>query len=184
MPSIRFEPLRFAYLGWCDACCPDQTKKVVVQWKCIYAKRKVLLLCNECYNYIKKYQDQIEAGEVELYTLLSRRLNRRKKEEEEMKERIRFSDIQKSTLNSEGQLTDLVDQTIIIKGVEFQYFKGFEQDVAIVIYSLEGNENETHRRHTFSKPMIDQLKTIEPYLKEGKEVIATITKVKRYYVFQ
>jgi len=184
--KIIFEPLKYKHLGWCDACCPDQTRKVILEWRLITNNYKVLLLCNDCYQYFKNHQDKIKAGEVELMTLLSRRLNMRhkkqKKEKEKMPERIKFSEIKQQQFNSIGGLTDLEGETLIIKDVEFLENLGNLGEVAIV--TVERENGKIERRHTFSKVLIKQLQLVQQHLKQGKEVVAGLVKQKRYYTFE
>jgi len=93
---------------------------------------------------------------------------------------LSFSDVYKGSLESDGQLTEYVNQTMIIKDVEFTEL-GTYGEVAIAIVEVDG---ETKRLHTFSQVLIKQLKAIKPYLEQGKPIRATLRKRKRYYTFE
>jgi len=93
---------------------------------------------------------------------------------------VKFSDLKVNTIDSEGQLTDLVDKTFTIVNIEWQT-SDLYGDFAIV----EGRiGNKKFRRHTFSKVLLKQLKVIGEELAKGNLVEVTLTKRKRYYTFE
>jgi len=87
-----------------------------------------------------------------------------------------FSDVYKGGLDSEGYLTDLVDKTMVIEGVEFTELGNYG-DVAIVTIRVN---SKVEKRHTFSQVLIKQLRAIQNDL----PIKATIRKRKRYYTFE
>jgi len=89
---------------------------------------------------------------------------------------VDFADVFKGSFNSIGSLTELVNQTVLIKDVEFRETrKGY---VAIVTVIVNGKEE---RRHTFSQVIIDQLRALEELFKSGKMIRATVRKRGSYY---
>ena len=42
------EKLKWGYLGWCDGCCADHSRKVIVEFKAVKFDGGVLLLCADC----------------------------------------------------------------------------------------------------------------------------------------
>jgi len=96
-----------------------------------------------------------------------------------MSKKVRFSDIYKGSLNSEGSLTDLVNMEFDIINVEFVETNYGECAIVEIEY-----DNTRERRHTFSKVLIKQLKAIEDTIKSGTRVTAKLVRRKRYYSFQ
>lgn len=102
---------------------------------------------------------------------------------------VQFREIYKGKLNSDGNLSDFKNDTLIIKDVEFGTItvKGKETEYAIA--TCDYNQN-TLRLHTFSKVLIDQLKVIKSEIdkskSEGKPITVKVrvTKVKNYYTFE
>jgi len=87
-----------------------------------------------------------------------------------------FSEVYKgASLNSAGQLIELVGKEIILRDVEFSEL-GSYGEVAVVTVEYDGN---VERRHTFSSVLIKQLKAIQSEL----PVKTVIKKRKRYYTF-
>jgi hypothetical protein len=101
-------------------------------------------------------------------------------EKEEEKAVVEFKEVYRGSLQSDGQLTELVDRTFIIKGVEIQEM-GKYGEVAVVTIIYDRVEQ---RRHTFSAVLIKQLKAIKEFTDKGKKVKCTLRKVKRYYTLE
>jgi len=99
---------------------------------------------------------------------------------EEEKAVVDFKEVYRGSLQSDGQLTELVDKTFIITGVEIQEM-GKYGEVAVVTLSFNG---AVQRRHTFSTVLLKQLKAIKEYTDKGKKVKVTLRKVKRYYTLE
>jgi hypothetical protein len=113
---------------------------------------------------------------------LSRRVGNSVKVEEKGEEEkvVEFKEVYRGGLGSDGQLTELVDKTFIIKGVEIQEM-GKYGEVAVVTIIYDRVEQ---RRHTFSAVLIKQLKAIKEFTDKGKKVKCTLRKVKRYYTLE
>jgi hypothetical protein len=93
---------------------------------------------------------------------------------------VEFKEVYRGSLQSDGQLTELVDKTFVIQSVEIQEM-GKYGEVAIV--TIAGN-GKVERRHTFSSVLIKQLKAIKEFTDKGKKVKCTLRKVKRYYTLE
>jgi hypothetical protein len=101
-------------------------------------------------------------------------------EKEEEKAVVEFKEVYRGSLQSNGQLTELVDKTFVIQGVEIQEM-GKYGEVAVVTIIYDRVEQ---RRHTFSAVLIKQLKAIKEFTDKGKKVKCTLRKVKRYYTLE
>jgi hypothetical protein len=93
---------------------------------------------------------------------------------------VEFKEVYRGSLMSDGQLTELVDKSFIIRSVEVQEM-GKYGEVAIATIELGG---KVERRHTFSSVLIKQLKAIKEFTDKGKRVKCTLRKVKRYYTLE
>ncbi len=93
----------------------------------------------------------------------------------------KFGEIYKGELKSEGQLTELVGTTFVIKAVEIGTLGGKLGEYAIATVNTG---KETKRLHTFSSVLIKQLKRVKEYTDKGEEVEATLRKVKNYYTLE
>jgi hypothetical protein len=93
---------------------------------------------------------------------------------------VEFREVYRGSLMSDGQLTELVDKSFIIKGVEIQEM-GKYGEVAIATIELDG---KVERRHTFSGVLVKQLKAVKEITDKGKKVKCTLRKVKRYYTLE
>jgi hypothetical protein len=113
---------------------------------------------------------------------MSRRVGNSVKVEEKEEEKavVEFKEVYKGSLQSNGQLTELVDKTFVIQGVEIQEM-GKYGEVAIATIELN---SKVERRHTFSAVLIKQLKAIKEFTDKGKKVKCTLRKVKRYYTLE
>jgi hypothetical protein len=93
---------------------------------------------------------------------------------------IEFKEVYRGGLGSDGQLTELVDKTFIVKNVEIQEMGKYgEVAIATIMY-----DRVEQRRHTFSSVLIRQLKALKEYTDKGKKVKCTLRKVKRYYTLE
>jgi hypothetical protein len=113
---------------------------------------------------------------------MSRRVGNSVKEEEKVEGKgvVEFKEVYRGSLMSDGQLTELVDKSFIVKSVEIQEM-GKYGEVAIATIELNG---KVERRHTFSSVLIKQLKAIKEFTDKGKKVKCTLRKVKRYYTLE
>jgi len=84
-------------------------------------------------------------------------------------------------LDSVGKLTDLEDEAIYIISYDVLPPMGSLGEGAIA--TIEREDGTIEKRHTFSKVLVKQLKAIDKNLKQ-KKVLATVTKIKTYYVFK
>jgi len=50
----QVESLRHSYKGWCDGCCRDHSKKVIIQYKAATFDGSILLLCEDCARTVMK----------------------------------------------------------------------------------------------------------------------------------
>jgi hypothetical protein len=114
--------------------------------------------------------------------ILSRRVGNSVKVEEKGEEEkvVEFKEVYRGGLGSDGQLTELVDKTFVIQGVEIQEM-GKYGEVAIATIELN---SKVERRHTFSAVLIKQLKALKEFTDKGKKVKCTLRKVKRYYTLE
>jgi hypothetical protein len=114
--------------------------------------------------------------------ILSRRVGNSVKVEGKGEEEkvVEFKEVYRGSLMSDGQLTELVDKSFIIKGVEIQEM-GKYGEVAIATIELNG---KVERRHTFSSVLVKQLKAVKEITDKGKKVKCTLRKVKRYYTLE
>jgi hypothetical protein len=113
---------------------------------------------------------------------MSRRVGNSVKVEEKGEEKgvVEFREVYRGSLMSDGQLTELVDKTFVIQGVEIQEM-GKYGEVAIATIELDG---KVERRHTFSSVLVKQLKAVKEITDKGKKVKCTLRKVKRYYTLE
>jgi hypothetical protein len=114
--------------------------------------------------------------------ILSKKIGNSVKVEEKVEEKgvVEFKEVYRGGLGSDGQLTELVDKSFIIKGVEIQEM-GKYGEVAIATIELNG---KVERRHTFSSVLVKQLKAVKEITDKGKRVKCTLRKVKRYYTLE
>ena len=96
------------------------------------------------------------------------------------KQVVSFGEISQQTFGTEGNLTDLVGQTFIIKDVEWLEREIRNEKVNIPIVTVEV-DGKTKKYHTWSRVISKQLEAIEEQLRKGVYVKATVKKVKRYY---
>jgi len=93
---------------------------------------------------------------------------------------VSFQEISGKSFGTEGNLTDLVGQTFIIKSIEWveREIRGEKVNIPIVTVEVDG---ETKKYHTWSRVISKQLEAVEEQLMKGVYIEATIRKVKRYY---
>ena len=96
------------------------------------------------------------------------------------KQVVSFQEISRESFGTEGNLTDLVGQTFIIKDIEWLEREIRNEKVNIPIVTVEV-DGETRKYHTWSRVISKQLEAIEEQLRKGVYVKATVKKVKRYY---
>ena len=90
----------------------------------------------------------------------------------------RFSEIYEGAIESEGQLSELINEEFLIHDVEFKHLNLGE--VALVTVEID---NEVRKLHTFSRVLIDQLKEIKKHTDKGFSIQVKLVKRKNYYTF-
>ena len=95
-------------------------------------------------------------------------------------ETVKFSEIYKGSLGSDGRLTDFINEIMTITDVEFQEISNYGK-VAIVTVRIG---NKQLRLHTFSSVLMKQLEVIKQYTDKGKKVEVHLVRRKRYYTFE
>lgn len=94
----------------------------------------------------------------------------------------KFEEIYKGELESDGQLTELVNQKFIVEDVEFKNMSGKLGEVALVQVDLGGQKLKLH---TFSSVLIKQLRAIKQYINKNNDTVeVTLRKTKNYYTFE
>ena len=96
---------------------------------------------------------------------------------------VKFEEIARKGLDTMGQLTEKVNETFYVTGVDIREMGNLGECAIVTIEDEKGN---VEKRHTFSKVLVDQLKQIKETIESGEadKVEVTLRKRKRYYTFE
>jgi len=129
----------------------------------------------QCCNAKTDNFDIPKVGEIVEKIVMSANKKEEKSEEKTIEKTIIVDYTPKKVGNFGKNISELLNQTFVIKAVEFTEV-GFGK---IAIFTLENGE----RYYTGSKVLLRQAEEIEKLCDEGKLVRVTLKKVKRYYTF-
>jgi len=90
----------------------------------------------------------------------------------------KFSEIYENILDSEGSLSELINEEFLIHDVEFKKSKIGEVAIVTVEY-----DNQIRKLHTFSGVLLDQLREIKKHTDKGFSIQVKLVKRKNYYTF-